>query len=296
VAIAKKGLSGKLSSFLADQAWRNDSQWNGTAQIVCLRGCKINADGSLSDNGNAVKYTDHYDDVMVVFGRKPGGEQYLETFAASAKPGLAWVRHRSYAGSGRGCPTVQPGQYKYARGKHKGRSAMRQASGYPVCVIRDLDQDARLEESDLVDYPLYTGINIHAGGIGSHIGYNSSGCQIIRGGWYGRAWRTFHDLIYRVAGKQKLFHYTVADFLAFGEWHDHPEKRRGPCSVLRFGSYGGRVEQLQERLSAAGYYGHAIVDEEFGRMTDEAVRVYQRKHGLPCDGAVTQAMTERLGE
>lgn len=293
MAIAKQGLSDKLSAFLRDQAWRDDSTKNGSAQIVCLRGCKINADGSLSAHGDPQVYTDRYDDVMVVFGRKPGGQRYLETVRASAKPGLAWIRHPNYAGSSRGCPTVQPGQYKYQRGDHRGHQAMRQA-GYPVVVIRDLDQDARLELTDLVDYPIWTGINIHAGGSSSKVGLNSSGCQVVWGGWGGAPWRMFHDFIYRVARDQKLFHYTVADFMDFARWHDNPAERTGAYSILRFGSYGARVKDLQTLLAAAGYYGSALVDGEFGRVCDEGVRVFQRKHRLPVDGAVTQKMLTML--
>ena len=286
MAIAKKGLSDKLSEFLADQAWRDDSTKNGSAQLVMLRGCTINANGSLSDNGNATTYTDHYDDVMVAYGRKAGGARYLETFRASAKPGLAWIHSPSYAGSTKGCPTVQAGQYKYGRGQHRGHEALRQI-GYPIVVIRDLDQDEKLELTDLVDYPINTGINIHAGGSSSRIGLNSSGCQIIWGGWTGKPWTTFHDLIYRVAGKQSIYHYTVCNFMDFGRWHDHPEQRQSLYSALRFGSYGPRVEELQKRLARAGYFGSALVDGEFGRGTDRAVRAFQQRNGLPCDGVVT---------
>jgi len=293
MAIAKRGLSDKLSAFLRDQRWRDDSSKNGSAQIICLRGCRINDDGSLSAQGDPAAYTDRYDDVMVVFGRKPGGSRFLETFRASAKPGRDWIRHWSYAGSGKGCPTMQPGQYKYQRGSHRGHQAMRQA-GYPVCVIRDLDQDERLELTDLVDYPIHTGINLHAGGTSSRVGWNSSGCQVIWGGWGGKPWRTFHSLIYKAAKRQTLFHYTVADFMAFGHWHDNPSERKGLYAVLRFGARGVHVRTLQELLTNAGYYGSALIDGEFGRVTDEGVRCFQRKRGLVVDGGVTHQMLQML--
>lgn len=295
MAIAEKGLSTKLKVFLRDQSFRDDSTGKGSAQIVCLRGCRINADGSLSAHGNPLTYTDRYDDTMVVFGLKSGGQPYLFTAQASAKPGIAWIRSPSYAGSGRGCPTMQPQQARYVRGLHRNHEAMRQAWRSPALVIRDVDQDAKLELSDLVDYPWDTGINLHAGGTSSRIGRNSSGCQIIRGGWGGKPWRTFHDLIYRVARGQTIFHYVVADFRFFGLWHDNPSERKGLYSVLRFGARGVRVKRLQELLVSAGYYPLAMIDGEFGRMTDEAVRVYQRRHGFPVDGGVTQKMLQTLG-
>src|SRR3972149_3187497 len=115
MSIPLKGLSLKLADFLRDQSFTCDGTSPGTAQLIMLRGCKVNADGSLSEYGDPRIYTDRYDDVMIAFGQKSGGQPYLETFRATAKPGLAWIKHWSYAASNRGCPTVQPGQYQYQR-------------------------------------------------------------------------------------------------------------------------------------------------------------------------------------
>ncbi len=294
MAIAKAGLSVKLAQFLTDQAWRNDATGPGTAHLICLRGCTVGTDGSLSAKGDPREYTDHYDDTMIIFGQKANGSPYLETFKASAKPGLAWIHSSTYAGSDKGCPTVQPGQYRYARGDHRGHEALRQADKSPVCVIRDLDDDARLELTDLVDYPMYTGINIHAGGSGGKVGLNSAGCQVIWGGWSGPPWTTFHDLVYRVAKKQELFHYTLADFLSFGKWHDGGQAGTGVADLL-FGSCGAPVTKLQQALAAHGFYGGSIVDGEFGRVTDEGLRAYQKSCGLQPDGIATPELRARLG-
>jgi len=292
VAIPQEGLSVKLAQFLADQAMRNDATRPGTAQIVMLRGCRANRDGSLSVYGDPNRCTDHYDDRLVVFGLKAGGQPYLWHGRASSRPGLRWVKDPSYYH--RGAPFMQPGQMLYQRGRHLTHpEAMVQAAA--CCVVRDYDQDGRVEfDADRIDYPFGTGINIHAGGTSSSVGLYSSGCQIIWGGWGGDGWRTFHDLIYKTARSQKLFHYAVTDFAFFGAWHDHPDERQTTYSVLRFGSYGKRVRDLQTLLVRAGYLGASLVDGEFGPRTDRAVRDFQRARRLTMNGAVTQKVLNLL--
>ena len=287
MSIARDGLSIKLAEFLSDQSFRNDATEPGTAQIVMLRGCKVNADGSLSaQSGAGPVTTNRYDDVLAVFGQKTGGQPYAAYYEATAQPGRVWVKHSSYNGIARGCPTVQPGQYRYKRGTHRGHRAMVQA-GSPVCVIRDIDQDGVIEASDRVDYPIWTGINIHAGGLDDIVDWDSSGCQVIRGGWGGNAWTQFYHIIYSVAKKQDIFHYALVDFAEFGRWHDAAD--RAMHKLLRFGSHGKHVAALQAMLSRAGYYGAAICDGEFGRVTDEGLRAWQKATGQQPTG-----MVERL--
>jgi hypothetical protein len=282
MAIPIDGLSIKLADYLADQGFRNDATGPGRAQIVMLRGCR--RDGRrIVQSGDPLVYTDRYEDLMVVFGQKGGSQPFLATYRATAKPGIAWIKSSTYRGSTKGCPTVQPGQYPYKRGMHRTHRAMVQAG--PVCVIRDLDQDCKLEVSDLVDYPYGTGINIHASSDTANVvGWNSSGCQVIRGGWYGSAWPEFYDLIYRVAAGQSIFHYTVVDWLDFGRWHDAADKSCY-CS-LRFGAHGENVEMLQRKLAIRGFFGAELIDGEFGRGTDRALRAYQRRHGLSPNGVI----------
>lgn len=282
MSIPRDGLSRKLSDFIASNSWQNDVVGNGTCQLIMLRGCKINADGSLSQHGDPLVYTDRYDDVMIAYGLKTGGQPFLECFKATAKPGWAWIKHPSYASSNAGCPTVQPGQYAYVRGDHRGHEAMRQAYRSPVCVIRDLDDDMRLEPSDRVDYPWDTGINIHAGGVSERVGLNSSGCQVLWGGWEGQPWQTFYSLIYSVARRQSVFHYCLADFGMFAEWHD-----RGPTSHVMFGSSGKFVTAVQNTLVAEGYLGSKQVNGKWDEVTDRAVRKWQKAEGKQPNGIVT---------
>ncbi len=55
--------------------------------------------------------------------------------------------------------------------------------------------------------------------------------------------------------------------------------------TLRLGSQGPHVEALQRRLAHWGYY-RGPVDGQFGPLTEEAVRLFQKRNGLPEDGVV----------
>ena len=80
----------------------------------------------------------------------------------------------------------------------------------------------------------------------------------------------------------------------------HPEKV--PCTaevsvetaVLREGSRGGEVKEVQRRLKQWGYYTGAV-DGIFGPATRKAVLAFQRKNGLTADGIVGKATYAALG-
>ncbi|MED3646429.1 peptidoglycan-binding protein [Halalkalibacterium halodurans] len=54
-------------------------------------------------------------------------------------------------------------------------------------------------------------------------------------------------------------------------------------TILRFGSSGQAVRDLQEKLKAKGFYNHSITGQ-YGRITTEAVREFQRANRLSVDG------------
>ncbi len=71
----------------------------------------------------------------------------------------------------------------------------------------------------------------------------------------------------------------------------HPLRTaHGAAPVLRTGSTGSAVEQLQFWLNTLAQYNSAIpsvtVDGVFGSGTAAAVRAFQRKYGLTVDGVV----------
>ena len=67
-----------------------------------------------------------------------------------------------------------------------------------------------------------------------------------------------------------------------------------PAAVLRQGSKGGEVKEVQRRLKQWGYYSGAV-DGIFGAGTKQAVIAFQKKNGLTADGVVGRATYKALG-
>lgn len=70
-----------------------------------------------------------------------------------------------------------------------------------------------------------------------------------------------------------------------------------PCvqtAVLRQGSKGGEVKEVQRRLKQWGYYD-GPVDGIYGAKTVEAVKRFQRKNGLTADGIAGKSTYQALG-
>lgn len=65
-------------------------------------------------------------------------------------------------------------------------------------------------------------------------------------------------------------------------------------AVLRQGSTGGEVKEVQRRLKQWGYYSGAV-DGIFGSGTKKAVVAFQKKNGLTADGVVGKATYAALG-
>ena len=66
------------------------------------------------------------------------------------------------------------------------------------------------------------------------------------------------------------------------------------AAVLRQGSTGDEVKEVQRRLKKWGYY-NGSVDGVFGAGTRAAVIAFQKKNGLTADGIVGKATYEALG-
>lgn len=65
-------------------------------------------------------------------------------------------------------------------------------------------------------------------------------------------------------------------------------------AVLKQGSNGGEVKEVQRRLKMWGYYSGAV-DGIYGSGTKEAVKKFQQKNGLTADGICGRATFEALG-
>lgn len=66
------------------------------------------------------------------------------------------------------------------------------------------------------------------------------------------------------------------------------------AAVLRQGSSGGEVKEVQRRLKLWGYYTGAV-DGVYGNGTRQAVIAFQKKNGLTADGVVGKATYAALG-
>ncbi|MGN1235118.1 MAG: spore cortex-lytic enzyme [Christensenellaceae bacterium] len=67
-----------------------------------------------------------------------------------------------------------------------------------------------------------------------------------------------------------------------------------PAAVLRQGSTGAEVKEVQRRLKEWGYYTGAV-DGIYGAGTLQAVKLFQQKNGLNPDGIVGKATYAALG-
>ncbi len=65
-------------------------------------------------------------------------------------------------------------------------------------------------------------------------------------------------------------------------------------AVLKQGSSGGEVKEVQRRLKNWGYYSGAV-DGVFGAGTKKAVIAFQQKNGLTADGVVGKETYKALG-
>lgn len=67
-----------------------------------------------------------------------------------------------------------------------------------------------------------------------------------------------------------------------------------PTAVLKNGSRGSEVKEVQRKLKQWGYY-NGSVDGVFGKGTRDAVVAFQKKNGLKADGIVGKATYKALG-
>jgi peptidoglycan hydrolase-like protein with peptidoglycan-binding domain len=86
-----------------------------------------------------------------------------------------------------------------------------------------------------------------------------------------------------------------ATLSALGSTSQNFDTPSSSSGILRLGSRGSAVSDLQNRLSAAGYYTGAI-DGVFGPQTESAVIRLQGEKGLIADGVVGSQVYQALGD
>ncbi len=70
----------------------------------------------------------------------------------------------------------------------------------------------------------------------------------------------------------------------------------GTCAqaLSKIGSTGSEVRNIQSRLKSWGYYSYSV-DGIYGQRTANAVKSFQRKHGLTADGICGPATLAKIG-
>ncbi|MFT5724173.1 MAG: hypothetical protein ACI9JN_001290 [Bacteroidia bacterium] len=64
--------------------------------------------------------------------------------------------------------------------------------------------------------------------------------------------------------------------------------------IVRYGARGPHVKEIQRALKKAGFWTYPIITSYFGKVTDKAVRIFQRANGLVDDGQVGPKTTDLL--
>lgn len=71
-------------------------------------------------------------------------------------------------------------------------------------------------------------------------------------------------------------------------------KKAVTSTLLRLGTRGQEVSDVQKRLRDLGYYKHSAITQYYGSITQNAVRGFQRANGLIADGIVGRATRGKL--
>lgn len=91
---------------------------------------------------------------------------------------------------------------------------------------------------------------------------------------------------------RSLFLFTLAIMLTVSVIHPGLSQT-ATRSIVRLGSQGADVTELQSTLKLLGYFGGSV-DGVFDESTDSAVRRFQQAAGLEADGIVGAATWNRL--
>lgn len=76
----------------------------------------------------------------------------------------------------------------------------------------------------------------------------------------------------------------------------NPSSTNSPSTstLLRLGTRGKEVSDVQRRLEELGFYKHSAITEYYGSITQAAVKEFQRVNGLLSDGIVGNATRNKL--
>ena len=127
--------------------------------------------------------------------------------------------------------------------------------------------------------PEVPGLCLHKDG---HVGYTVGGGYAVE--WRGTRWGCVRTAI----ADRPWTEWFALPFIDYGN-APLPRRKR----TLRCGSSGAEVMELQELLNLRG--AALAVDGRFGKLTEAAVRRFQRENGLKADGVCGEKTWEAVG-
>jgi peptidoglycan hydrolase-like protein with peptidoglycan-binding domain len=253
--------------------------------IVYIEG--MSADGSLNNDA-----PNSFNDRRTVLQIVDGVPAIVANWEATTEPGYRYTyRPMNPEGAAR----IKFGQYKAWQVGIHGTTDRHEAlvqTGGEVTVHRDFNKDFQ-RSGDKLDTG-YFAINQHWGYDlpYNNVYYASAGCLVGRAR---QGHREFMSLIKKDRRFQLNDRYIFYATVIYGP--DLIKETGGltePLQLLKEGSSGPLVKQLQERLKEKGFNTGAI-DGVFGLGTKAAVRAFQKANGLEADGMVGQKTWNALG-
>ena len=255
--------------------------------IVYVEG--MNSDGTLNDND-----PDSFNDRRMVIQILDGIPAIIGNWEATTQPGSYYTENPM--NPDKGAAIIRLGQYKsWQVGIHYGsgsdpHEALVQAA--TITVYRDANQDSQRTgdktDTGLFDIDQHWGYDLPY----NNVYYASAGCLV---GRTRNGHREFMSLIKkdrRYELNRNYIYYTTV--ISGSDLIQQTGGSSSPLQLLKEGSSGPVVKQLQQRLQEKGFNPGSI-DGVFGLGTKAAVRAFQKANGLEPDGIVGQQTWKALG-
>lgn len=253
--------------------------------IVYVEG--MNADGTLNDDR-----VNYFNDRRMVLQIIDGVPVIVGNWEATTEPGYYYTDSPM---NPEGAARIKFGQYKAWQVGIHGTADRHEAlvqTGGEITVYRDLNKDYQ-RAGDKEDTG-YFAINQHWGYDlpYNNVYYASAGCLV---GRTRDGHREFMSLIKKDRRYQLNNRYIFYTTVIYGQ--DLLKETGGisePLQLLKEGSSGPLVKQLQQRLKDKGF-NPGDIDGVFGLGTKEAVRAFQKANNLEPDGLVGAQTWNALG-
>jgi peptidoglycan hydrolase-like protein with peptidoglycan-binding domain len=253
--------------------------------IVYVEG--MDADGSLNDDR-----PNYFNDRRMVLQIVDGVPVIVGNWEATTEPGYRYTENPM---NPEGAARIKFGQYKAWQVGIHGTTDRHEAliqTGGEITVYRDLNKDYQ-RVGDKEDTG-YFAVNQHWGYDFPYndVYYASAGCLV---GRMRQGHREFMSLIKKDRRFQLNDRYIFYTTVIYGQ--DLMKETGGisePLQLLKEGSSGPLVKQLQQRLKDKGL-NPGEIDGVFGLGTKAAVRDFQKANGLEADGMVGQKTWNALG-